>query len=189
MRVFALIWVAAALALPLAAPGGQPPVQLVLHSKPDAGLLAIKYIHAPHVPSPPPPLHVQPPPPPPPPASSAYRLPPELRLPTKQRLSAEYAEPDRPRSPDLVYTENATEPDADDTDVSLCITVAGLAALAGDAPEQGEVRLCMVADTSPARRVYNRLARAVAQHPAWTQSMDLARTWASVVHQTLVDAV
>ncbi|BEI83109.1 hypothetical protein CcaverHIS002_0309770 [Cutaneotrichosporon cavernicola] len=190
MRVLALLWATVALSLPLAAPGGQSqsPVQLVLHSKPDSvGPFVIEHISDSHsrVPSPPLPSHVQPPPPPSPPP---HRLPPELRLPTKQRLPPGYAELDRPERK-LERSDNTTEPDADadDTDVSLCITLAALAALAGDAHEQGEVRLCMGADTSPARRVYTRFIKWAAQHPAYSHPVDLARAWASVVQQAFID--
>ncbi len=187
MRVLALLCAAAALALPLA-PGGQyrAPAQLVLHGKPIADRVGLlKFKHSPDSLSqvPPPPLpspHVQPLPPPPP---QPNRLPPEQRLPTKQRLPPEYAEPERP-APEPAQPENSTEP-AEDTDVSLCITLAGLAALAGDAPEQGEVRLCMGADTSPARRVYTKVAgwaaRSVFAHP-----MDVARAWAAIVQHSIV---
>ncbi|CAK9780537.1 unnamed protein product [Cutaneotrichosporon oleaginosum] len=189
MRVLALLWAAAALALPLS-PAGEHPAQLVLHGKPVHRVEPPVLEHIPtsfsQVPSPPlPSPHVQPPAPPP---NHPHRLPPEQRLPTKQRLPPEYDQPDRDRSvSDAGDTDNRTESDANETDVSLCITLAGLAALAGDAPEQGEVRLCMGADTSPARWAYTRLAKWAARHPAWTHPMDLARAWTAIVRQALVD--
>ncbi|BEJ13968.1 hypothetical protein CspHIS471_0311420 [Cutaneotrichosporon sp. HIS471] len=100
--------------------------------------------------------------------------------------SQKYAELDRPASK-LERSDNTTEPDTDDTDVSLCITLAALADRAGDAHEQGEVRLCMGADTSPARRVYTRFMEWAAQHPAWSHPVDVARAWASVVQQAFID--